>query len=111
MKLVPNASDKEKLDWLRLIRTENIGPRTFQTLMEIYGSARRALEAVPNLSQKGGEQIKPFSESEAKKEMEALVKRDAQIILACEETYPKLLREIKDFPPLLVVQGQVSCLN
>ncbi|MFI5205389.1 MAG: DNA-processing protein DprA [Candidatus Paceibacterales bacterium] len=111
MHLIPQASDQEKLDWLRLIRTENVGPRSFQSLMEVYGNASRALEAVPQLSQKGGEQIKPFSESLAQKEIEALQKRGAQIILASEEVYPKLLREIKDFPPVLTVQGNVKCLG
>lgn len=111
MHLIPKASDQDKLDWLRLIRTTNVGPRSFQSLMEVYGNARLALEAIPYLSKNGGEQIKPFSKSLAEKEIELLTKRGAELVLACEESYPKLLREIKDFPPVLTVQGNVKCLN
>ncbi len=111
MQIVAMAQEQEKLDWLRLIRTENVGPRSFQALMEIYGSAGRALLAVPELSQKGGGKTRLFSESAAKKEIEGLAKRKAQIVLACEQAYPKLLREVKDFPPVLTVQGNLACLE
>src|SRR5262249_61475420 len=47
-------SDEERLDWLRLIRSENIGPRTFRTLLEHFGSAAAALDALPDLARRGG---------------------------------------------------------
>ena len=31
-------TDEERLDWLRLIRSENVGPRTFRALVDHYGS-------------------------------------------------------------------------
>ncbi len=111
MKIISTASDQEKIDWLRLIRTENVGSRTFQTLMELYGNAKRALESVPNLSKNGGEEVKVYSEANARKEIEFITKRGAQIILACEESYPSALREIRDFPPLLTVQGHIPCMD
>ncbi len=40
-------SDEERLDWLRLIRSEHVGPRTFRALIEHCGSARAALAALP----------------------------------------------------------------
>ena len=46
-------SPDEKLSWLRLIRTENVGPITFYKLVDYYGSATKALEALPDLSKKG----------------------------------------------------------
>ena len=33
-------SDAERLDRLRLIRSENVGPRTFRSLLAHCGSAR-----------------------------------------------------------------------
>ena len=33
-------SEEQRLDWLRLIRTDNIGPRTFRDLVNHYGGAR-----------------------------------------------------------------------
>ena len=47
-------TDEQRLDWLRLIRSENIGPRTFRTLINHYGGARAALDALPDLARRGG---------------------------------------------------------
>lgn len=47
-------TDEQRFDWLRLIRSENIGPRTFQTLVNHYGGARAALGALPELARHGG---------------------------------------------------------
>ena len=41
----PALGDGEKLDWLRLLRTENVGPITFRELIAHFGSAAAALEA------------------------------------------------------------------
>jgi len=35
-------TDEQRLDWLRLIRSENVGPRTFRALLNRYGGARAA---------------------------------------------------------------------
>ena len=47
-------TDAERFDWLRLIRSENVGPRTFLTLIEKFGSAGAALKALPDLARRGG---------------------------------------------------------
>ncbi len=47
-------TDTERLDWLRLIRSENVGPITFLRLLQRYGSAARALDTLPELDAKGG---------------------------------------------------------
>jgi DNA processing protein len=46
-------SEEQRLDWLRLIRTDNIGPRTFRDLINHYGGARAALAALPALARRG----------------------------------------------------------
>ena len=40
-----HLTDAERLDWLRLIRSDNVGPRTFRSLLNHFGSARAALAA------------------------------------------------------------------
>jgi DNA processing protein len=50
----------ERRDWLRLARTENVGPVAFEQLLARYGSAARALDALPELSRRGG-RIKPLA--------------------------------------------------
>ena len=47
-------SDEQRLDWLRLIRSDNVGPRTFRDLVNHYGGARAALAALPDLARRGG---------------------------------------------------------
>ena len=34
-------TDEQRLDWLRLIRSENVGPRTFRTLLDHFGERAR----------------------------------------------------------------------
>jgi DNA processing protein len=46
--------DEQRLDWLRLIRSQNVGPRTFRALINHYGGARSALAALPSLARRGG---------------------------------------------------------
>jgi DNA processing protein len=41
---------QERLDWLRLARTETVGSVTFYALLRRFGSARAALDALPLLS-------------------------------------------------------------
>jgi len=40
-------TDEQRLDWLRLIRSQNVGPRTFRALLNHFGGDRAALEALP----------------------------------------------------------------
>ena len=47
-------TDEQRLDWLRLIRSENVGPSTFRALVNRYGGAAGALEALPDLARRGG---------------------------------------------------------
>ena len=49
-----NLSDQERLDRLRLIRSDNVGPRTFRALLLHCGDARAALERLPELARRGG---------------------------------------------------------
>ena len=44
----------ETLDIIRLIRSENVGPRTFYSLIKIYGSSTKALEKIQEMSLNGG---------------------------------------------------------
>jgi len=47
-------TDDERLDWLRLIRSENVRPRTFCALVNQFGGAQAALAALPHLARRGG---------------------------------------------------------
>ena len=106
-------SSSEKIQWIRLSRSENVGKATFFRLLEIYGSASAALEKISDQAIKGGlnREIKICSEKEVEKELENSKKIGAEIILFCEEKYPRLLREIEDPAPILTVKGKTEFLN
>ncbi|MBL4740733.1 MAG: hypothetical protein JKY12_07050, partial [Sneathiella sp.] len=65
----------EKLDWLRLIRSENVGPITFFQLIEKFGNAKDALTAIPELAKKGGRKksIRICAKSMAEQEMDEIL--------------------------------------
>lgn len=106
-----SLTDGERLDWLRLIRSENVGPITFHRLLERYGSAGRALEALPELAAKGGaRRIRIASKTDTAAELEQVAGSGAQLIALSEEHYPPLLRQTEGAPPLIAVIGHPHLL-
>jgi len=105
-------SDEQKLDWLRLIRSDNVGPRTFRTLLNHFGGARAALAALPDLARRGGADRpgRVCLVEDAEKEMQALRKRGIALVALGEPDYPPRLRMIDDAPPLLAVRGKLENL-
>ena len=62
-------SDRQRLSWLRLIRSENVGPATFRALVNQFGGAEAALDALPALSRRGGRASIRVFEAEAEAEL------------------------------------------
>jgi DNA processing protein len=110
---VPVLTEEERLDWLRLIRSDNVGPRTFAWLLRHYGDARNAIEALPELSRRGGASrtIRVYPRAEAEREMEAARKLAVDFVGIHEAGYPHRLAAIDDAPPLLAVRGNVAALT
>ena len=109
---VVRLSDAQRLDWLRLIRSENVGPRTFRTLINHFGGARAALEALPGLARRGGAaRIGHIcTVDEAERELIAARRLGVTLIAQGEADYPARLATIYDAPPLLAVRGRHACL-
>jgi DNA processing protein len=102
---------EQRMDWLRLFRTEGIGPRTFQTLINRYGSAGAALKELPLIAQlKGQKPPKIPSLQTIEAEMNAAEKFKANFVAWGEPEYPQLLRAIDSAPPVLAVRGRVDTL-
>ena len=106
-------SRTERLDWLRLIRTENVGPITFRHLLNRFGSATAALAALPELSRRGGRLggLAIASKAQAEAELEALERVGARLVALGEPDYPVGLATIEDAPPLLSVRGNAVLLT
>ncbi len=106
-------ADQERLNWLRLSRSENIGPITFFQLLRRFGAASAALEAIPDLARRGGRKkpIQLLDPGEAEREADIIAKSGARLIAACEPDYPLALRAIADPPPVLTVLGRIDLLG
>jgi DNA processing protein len=106
-----HLTDEQRIDWLRLIRSQNVGPRTFRALINHFGGARAALEALPTLARRGGSgapQI--YSREQAEREIEAARKFGASFIAVGEADYPHRLQAIDEAPPLIAVRGNRGAL-
>jgi DNA processing protein len=104
-------SDNQRLDWLRLYRSENIGPRTFQHLINKFGGASAALEALPTLAKQRGKQIVICSLADAERELETARRNKAVFIARGEPDYPAALANIEGGPPIIAVKGRVEVFS
>jgi DNA processing protein len=106
-------TDEQRLDWLRLIRSDNVGPRTFRALLNHCGGARAALDALPELGRRGGASspARIYSRESAERELTASKKLGIALIALGEPDYPARLRMIDDPPPLIGVRGKVALLG
>jgi DNA processing protein len=99
-------TEDQRIDWLRLIRAENVGPRTFRILVNQFGGAGPAVRLLPELARRGGRSIvKIPGRDEAEAELIEAARLGVRYVALGEAGYPKLLREIDDPPPLLAIRG------
>ncbi|MEX0406545.1 DNA-processing protein DprA [Aquibium sp. LZ166] len=101
-------SDRQRLNWLRLIRTDNVGPATFRDLVNRFGSAEAALARLPELVRAGGAARPPkvCSVEEAQGELDGIARAGARLVALGEVDYPPLLRMMDQPPPLVTVLGE-----
>lgn len=105
-------SDRQRFHWLRLIRSQNVGPQTFHQLIGRYASAETALEALPELAREGGKrQIRVAGMDEVERELTHAAKGGFRFICIGEPDYPHLLRQIDGPPPLICIKGNADILN
>ncbi len=109
----PRLSDRQRLQWLRLIRSDNVGPATFRDLINRFGSAETALEMLPELSLRGGakRQVGIPDTGEAEAEIEAINRYGAQLVAIGETGYPKMLAHMDNPPPLVTIKGESAVFD
>ncbi len=106
-------SDRQRLSWLRLYRSENVGPATFRDLINHCGSAETALVLLPELAKRGGRAstIGICSQDDAEAEIEAIEKAGARLVGLGEPDYPPLLRQMDQAPALITIKGNAAVFN
>jgi DNA processing protein len=105
-------TDEQRIDWLRLIRSDNVGPRTFRDLVNYYGGARGALAALPGLARRGGASgpARICSREDAEIELQTARARGVEFVALGEPDFPPRLQMIDDCPPLIAVRGKLAIL-
>ena len=104
-------SERERVAWLRLARTQNVGPVTFAQLIARFGSATAALGEVPRLMRRGGGSAPLPSESDARREIDALAALGGRLIASAEAEYPRGLAALEAPPPVISVIGRDAILK
>lgn len=100
-------SKAEKLARLRLSLSQNVGPITFRQLILWYGSAEKALAALPDLARRGGsiKRIRAFDKERAEDILAAVEKMGGFLTFLGDEIYPEPLAATEDAPPFLIAKG------
>ncbi len=110
---VAALDDAQRLACLRLIRSENVGPVTFRELINHFGGATAALDALPELARRAGRgrpiAICPRDRAEA--ELAAAARLGATPVFTIEPGYPQALAQLPVPPPLLYVKGRLELLQ
>ena len=103
-------TDEERLAWLRLARTEQVGPVAFENLLGRYGSAVAVMAALPDLVQRAGRTgpLRIPSLDDARRELEAGERIGARLFCSCEQAFPYLLAAIDPPPPLIWAMGDLT---
>jgi DNA processing protein len=104
-------SDRQRLNWLRLIRSDNVGPATFRDLINHFGSAETAIAQLPELSRRGGSArtIRVASVDEAERETGGRERKFGAVFIGIgEPDYPPALRRIDGAPPLIAAIGDLA---
>lgn len=105
--------DSERRAWLRLARTQNVGPSTFATLMTRFGSASEAIAEVPRLARRGGghDALRIPSDADAQRELDRLRKLGGRLIASCEAEFPDGLAALDPPPPVISILGCAELLR
>jgi DNA processing protein len=102
--------DKAQMDRLRLIRTPHVGPVAYRQLLQRFGSAARALEALPDLAARGGgaARFRPADVRAIEAEVARVARLGARYCFLGEADYPPLLAEASAAPPALILRGDTA---
>ena len=106
-------TDNQRVAWLRLWRTENVGPVTFRQLITRFGSADAAIEALPEMASRGGVKRVPKipTRGEAEGEITRLNKMGAKLVGMGEPDYPPMLRFTEGAPALVSFMGSADVFH
>lgn len=96
---------------IRLLRSPNVGPVSYAHLLARFGTASAALDALPDLSARGGRSYRAAPVERIEKEIAAVRTLGARYLFGDSPDYPPLLGELDSAPPILIVRGEGTVLK
>jgi len=110
---VAPLDDASRLACLRLIRSENVGPVTFRQLINHFGGAAAAIEALPDMMRRAGrgKPLRLCPAAQAESELEAAYRARSVPIFTIEPGYPTALAQIDHPPPMVYARGNPDWLS
>ena len=109
---VQSMDAAERVYRLQLIRSANIGPVSYFQLLARFGSAERALEALPDLTKRGGGRAPRITDlRDVEAEMAAVERVGASYLFLGESDYPAALAELTNAPPVLTWRGHLNVMT
>ncbi len=104
-------TEQQRFDWLRLMRTEGVGPRTFRSLINRFGGAGAALAALPGLARAAGRPVALPADAAIERELAMMDRLGCRLVALGEGGYPAALASTHMAPPLLAVRGDLAILS
>ncbi|WP_152548698.1 DNA-processing protein DprA [Kozakia baliensis] len=103
----------ERIDTLRLARSEGIGPVNFRRLLAEYGGGTRAVAELPERLRRAGRSKPAYvpTREEIEAELEATRRLGGEIVLLGDSRYPAMLSHLPDAPPMLSVLGDTRLFS
>jgi DNA processing protein len=106
-----SLSQDEAFARIRLLRSPNIGPVSYRQLLRRFGDARAAIEALPDLAQRGGGAYRAASIDKIADEIAQVRGANAKYLFHDQADYPALLAETDSAPPILTWRGDLSLVT
>ena len=101
-------SQDEAFARIRLLRSPNFGPVSYAMLLQRFGSAVKALEALPDLGRRGGRAYRAIAAETVEREVEAVRQAGAKYLFHDQPDYPALLGQLDSAPPILTWRGDLA---
>lgn len=105
-----SLTQEEAFARIRLLRSPNVGPVTFRQLLQRFGNAVAALEALPEIAARGGRRMTVAHPDAIREEIAAVRAGGARYLFHDDPAYPALLCETPSAPPIVTYRGDVTLL-
>lgn len=106
----PALTRDEAFARIRLLRSPNIGPVSYRQLLQRFGTAAAALDALPDLAGRGGARYRVAAADRIEAEIGNVRKAGARYLFHDGPDYPRLLAALENPPPILTVRGDAALL-